>query len=152
MSFIQMSGSFSNVQERKPVPRGTYDLVIKNAEAYQSAESKKNSIKVTIGIEGHDEAAAVLHYVSLPGEGDDADKVSTKMLMIKRFLEAFSIPYEDDGFAIEDFFGARASCELTLTDPDDDANGNTYNRLNLPRLEDDATTSVASPASKAKKS
>src|SRR5690606_6161340 len=122
--------SFSNVQEKRPVPKGVYELRVENAENHISNESKKPSVKVTLLIEGNPEAPKVIHYLPLPNQDDDADKVSNKMIMIKRFLECFGITYEDNGFNLEDFFGAAGQCELGLTDPDDPgANGNVYNRL-----------------------
>jgi hypothetical protein len=139
MSFIQMTGSFSSVQEKQPVPDGTYDLVIESAEAGNSKSSGKPQIHVVLGIEGHDDAPKVQHYISLPAQDDTPDKLGTKMLMLKRFLEAFGIPYEDTGFAVEDFFGAKGSARLTLTSPDDEgSNGIVYNRLQLPRLADES--------------
>jgi hypothetical protein len=145
---ISMGQSFSAVQEKRPVPGGTYNLTIENAEEHVSKESGKPSIKVTIGIEGHDDAPKVLHYASLPAEGDEPEKITNKMLMLKRFLVAFSIPYEDTGFNIEDFFGAKASAPLTLTDPSEDPNGNIYNRLNLPRLADEGVSKSGGGAKK----
>ena len=149
MSFIQMDSSFSNVKEKQPVPKGTYDLLIENAVEHTSKESGKPSIKCTIAIEGHPEASKVTHYVPLPNDEDDAAKTANKMIMIKRFLVAFGIPFEDNGFNVEDFFGARGQAELQLTSPDEDPNGNIYNRLNLPRLADeDSSGAKAAKASK----
>lgn len=133
-----MNTSFGNVQEKQPVPAATYDVMIDNAEQHVSRESQKPSIKVTVSIEGEPDAPKISHYIPLPNQDDDEQKTSNKMIGIKRFLVAFGIPFEDNGFNIEDFFGARATVPLTLTDPDEPgANGNVYNRLNLPRLPDE---------------
>lgn len=150
MSFIQMSGSFSDVKEKQPVPEGTYNLTIANAEAGES-RNHKPQIAVRLDIEGHeDEAPQVQHYISLPAGDDDSAKVETKMLMLKRFLETFGIPYEDTGFAVEDFFGAKATCKLTLTSPDDEgSNGVIYNRLQVPRLADEGKPALKAVGKKA---
>jgi Protein of unknown function (DUF669) len=123
--------NLSEVQESRPVPNGRYDLVIASAEEAKS-KAGADQIKVSLGIEGHETAPNVSHYISLPGNGDEPQKANFKMLLLKRFLHAFSIPYDNTGFDIETFAGATAKCDLTLSEPDD--SGNIYNRLQLPRL------------------
>lgn len=150
MTMITFGDSFSNVQEKRPVPKGTYDLTIESADTHVSKESGKPSLKVVTVIEGHDDSPKITAYYGLPHDEDDADKTANKMRQIKRLLVTFSVPYEDTGFSVEDFFGAKASCELGLTDPDDDQNGNVYNRIILPRLPDES--SVLSKSAGTKKS
>lgn len=135
MTFLTFGKSFSEVNERKPVPRGVYHLIVEDVADHKSKEGN-DSLKVTILIDGHETASKVIEYLSLPMEKDDPDKVYNKMLRIKRFLTTFNVPHEDTGFNQEDLFGAQADCELVMTDPDDDPNGNVYNKVNLPRLED----------------
>lgn len=123
--------NLSDVQESRPVPNGRYDLVIASAE---EAKTKKGAdqIKVSLGIQGADTAPNVTHFISLPNGEDDAQKANFKMLLLKRFLHAFRIPYDSDGFNVDDFAGSTASCDLMLSEPDE--SGNIYNRLQLPRL------------------
>jgi hypothetical protein len=124
--------NLSDIQESRPVPNGRYDLVIASADEEKSKSSGKDQIKISLGIQGYDKAPNVTHFISLPGGDDDSQKSNFKMLMLKRFLHAFRIPFDSDGFDVQDFLGATASCDLTLSEPDD--NGNIYNRLQLPRL------------------
>ena len=123
--------NLNDVQESRPVPAGRYNLVVATAE---EAVSQKGApqIKVSIGIEGHETAPNVSHYISLPGDGDEPSKATFKALLLKRFLVAFKIPFGPDGFDVQDFPGASCSADLTLSEPDD--SGNIYNRLQLPRL------------------
>lgn len=123
--------NLSDIQESRPVSNGRYDLIIATAEEGKS-KNGADQLKVSIGIQGEDKAPNLTHFISLPGGGDDAQKANFKMLLLKRFLHAFKIPYDSDGFNVEDFVGSTASCDLTLSEPDD--SGNIYNRLQLPRL------------------
>ena len=121
--------NLNEVQESRPVPNGRYNVVIASAEENKS-KAGNDQIVVSLGIEGHADAPNVSHWISIPGAGDE--KAAFKLLMMKRFLNAFKIPYDDSGFDVQDFVGATASLDLTLSEPDD--NGNTYNRLQLPKL------------------
>lgn len=123
--------NLNEVQESKPVSAGRYDLTIASAEEWKSQKGAPQ-IKVSIGINGHDEAPNVTHFISLPAEGDDPQKAQFKALFLKRFLSLFKIPFNGNGFSLDDFPGATATAELTLSEPDD--SGSVYNRLQLPRL------------------
>lgn len=127
------------IKEQKPVPGGAkYDVVITSCESGKS-KSGKPQLVCSLGIEGHEDAPNVRHYVSLPGDGDDASKVGFKLLFLKRFLSAFGVTTGKDGFDTDELAseltGARANVELGLSEPDD--NGNVYNNLILPKLKDE---------------
>jgi hypothetical protein len=129
--FINMN--LSNTAEPKPVVPGRYQLTIADAK-YREA---KGDIQVSIGIDGHDEAPNISHFMSLPKADDDAQKSNFKQLMVKRFLTQFGIPYSDtEGFEVTDFAGSTATAQLTLSEPDD--SGAVYNRLNLDKLPNEA--------------
>lgn len=133
--FIQMD--VGGVVEPKPVPPARYDLVITSAEFRPPKTPDKGPmIQVNIGIEGHETAPNVTHWLSLPKPDDDAEKQFFKKLMMKRFLTQFHVPYnEGEGFNVEDFSGCRANVELGLSSPDDSKDGKTvYNRLVLDKL------------------
>lgn len=133
---VSIPVSLADVKEPRPVPAGKYDLTIASCEDAKSKAGKPQLI-VSIGIDGHDDAPNVTHYVSLPSSGDE--KNEAKALFLTRFLEAFNISHEDMEFDTDDFAGATARLELTLGEPDD--NGNVYNRLNLPKLKDNTGSS-----------
>ena len=141
--------NLDDIQESKPVAAGRYGLTIASAE---EAVSQKGlpQIKVSIGIDGHDDAPNVTHYVSLPSAQDEPDKAKAKGLFLKRFLVAFNIPHSANGFDVNSFPGATADLELSLSEPDD--SGNVYNRLQLPRLKTEgagsASKAVAKPPKK----
>ena len=139
---MKLAIDLNDVHEAKPVPNGRYSLTIATAEETVSQKGAPQ-IKCYLGIDGHDDAPNVSHYISLPSPNDDADKAKYKALFLKRFLQLFKIPHTSEGFEIEDFFGATADAELTLSEPDD--SGNVYNRLQLPRLADSDAGSKSTP-------
>lgn len=130
MSFIPVD--VTGTTEPKAVTNGKYSLSISSAEETLSKEKKKPMILVFINIDGHPDAPNVRHNMSLPADGDEPKSREFKMLLLKRFLTLFRIPYDGNGFNIEDFIGATAEAELKLTEVDE--KGNQYNELMLPRM------------------
>jgi len=127
--------NLKDIHEPKPVPGGKrYALTISEA----TFREEKNDIRISIGIDDHLDSPNVSHFCSLPKAEDDEGKAAFKARMLKRFLVAFNIPHDEDGFEVEDFPGATAELELGLSDPDE--NGNVYNRVKLPRLSDEEAT------------
>lgn len=126
--------NLNDVAESKPVPAGRYGLTIASAEAMKSQKGA-DMLKVSIGIDGHDTAPNISHFISFPSGDDDAGKANFKALMCKRFLVAFGIPGDAEGFDTDDFPGSTADLELGLSEPND--TGDVYNRLVLPKLKDE---------------
>lgn len=121
MPFIDMGKEFKDAKETPLAPEGEYDLLCKAVDH----NTTKHYVQVTIGIEGED-YKDFNHFVNLANpERDavtDADKgrepgttTRNKMLFVKRFLEAFSVPYEAKGFDPNDIPGASARLGLTQT-------------------------------------
>jgi hypothetical protein len=135
---ISLNTNLAEIKESRPVPAGKYGLTIASVEEGKS-KSGLPQLKVSIGIDGHDDAPNVSHYISLPSAGDE--KSAAKALFLARFLALFNIGYDADGFDTDDLPGATATGELTLSEPDD--NGNVYNRLNPPRLKDEPSAQGA---------
>lgn len=135
----------SGVTEPKAVPGGRYDLSVSSAEEGLSKEKRKPMITVYLNIDGHTDAPNVRHSISLPAPEDEAKTKAFKMLLLKRFLTLFGIPYDSNGFNLEDFIGATATAELKLGEVDD--NGNQYNELVMPKMasEPRAVQQVARP-------
>lgn len=154
MSYIAVN--FDEVVEPKAAPSGKYNLQITRAEVAKTGEKSKNPgspiLKLNIGFVDHDEFNGMQHYMSLPNENDEPKSANFKVLMLKRFLEAFKIPYDRQGIDPEkvamDATGATANMEVKQDEPDDV--GNVYNRLVIPRLagEPDNRPGAASPPNK----
>lgn len=138
--------NLNEVQESRPVPNGKYHLVVASAEEKKSQKGAP-MIVVSLGIEGHDDAPNVTHFISLP-DGSDPSKDNFKALMLKRFLHTFNIPFDSDGFDVETFPGSTGTAELTLSEPDDA--GNVYNRLQLPKLPSEGNEGVLKKSTAAK--
>jgi hypothetical protein len=131
MSFIAVN--LTEAVESRPVPAGRYDVTINSIpEETLTKEKKIPQLVVTLDILGHDNAPQVRHYMSIPQQDDEPKKFSFKVLLLRRFCEAFGIPFDAEGFNLDDFVGATATVELQLSEPD--GNGNVYNRLVVPPM------------------
>lgn len=136
---------FDNVVESKPLPKGRYPVQITAGEVKETGPNSKNPgrpiLQFTVGFTGPSKeeqvAPTVRHYVSIPHPDDDPKAFEFKLLMLKRFLVTFNIPFDnrfDPEAAAFGAIGATAELEVDLTEPND--NGDVYNRLVLPRLRD----------------
>lgn len=130
--------NLADVHEPQPVPAGQkYKLTI--AEAIHRED--KSDIEVSIGIDDHLDAPNIRHYVNLPKPEDDERKVMYKKLFLSRFLYWFNIPHDGDAFDTDDFAGATAELDLSLSEPNE--NGDVYNRLMLPKVPMEGTEVAA---------
>lgn len=131
MSFVSVN--VEEVKEPAPVEEGNYDLVCSNAEEKESKSSGKPMIACTIEIMEHPDAPTIFMFLPLPAEGDEPKARNFKLLQLKRFLTAFDIPFDSDGFNVEDFNGATATqCRVKLSEPDDE--GRVRNEVVLPSI------------------
>lgn len=131
MSFVDLGTEFGDAQESEVVPEGRYNLTARDIEYTNTSE--KHNIRVIVV---HDDApienaAPIFHYLALPKKGDDDEKRKVKMLMTKRFLHWFNVPYEGNGFDMNDIPGASASM---MPVGQDTYEGRTKNTLELPPI------------------
>ena len=134
MPFISVA--LQDAKEPEAVPEGEYDLRIMKHEDGESKKSGNPMTTIFIKIEdaAHPNAALVRHWLVPPTNETPADQRQMRLLDIKRFLTAFNIPMEGEGFNSDDLDGATARC--MLTQDEDEESGNVYNRLKLPRLKE----------------
>lgn len=149
MPFIPVN--LNEAKEPRPVGLGKYPLTIIACEEAKS-KNQKDQYVVTLGIDGHDDAPPVKHYVSLPMVGDEATAATYKALLLKRFTDLFGVKVGNEGFdttqlAME-LVGRHATVELTM-ETEKDAEGNekenarVFNRLQVPRLKDEGNSGAA---------
>lgn len=126
MSFIQLTG-INDVKELAAASEGRYSVVITQVDMHEKED--KSSIRVVLEIEdGANKYASIFHYIGLP-DGKDGAKDQTKLLMAKRFMTQFHIPFED-GVDLEAFVGNRADCNLGV----EEYQGQIKNVLKIDRL------------------
>lgn len=129
MSFIDLPiENIDEIQEDQPVPEGEYSLVITDAKERTDEAGNLKGLLVICEIEGHDNAANVLHNISLPTAADDPTKVTNKLKFIKRFVQLFKIPTQGGKLNLADFPGKRAKAFLNQ----EEYNGTVSNRIKLP--------------------
>lgn len=129
MSFITVA--IGEAVEKEAMPEGPYNLVVTEAVPYKNDNSGKDSIKCSIGFADHPEAKNIMHFIALPHESDDAEKMNNKLLSLKKFLEKFNVPFEESGFNVEDINGATAYVFVDVeNDPEyGNQNGITYKKV-----------------------
>lgn len=115
MTFLALTG-LNDVRPPEVHSEGRAPLCIVDAKLME--KDGKTNIRTILEIEEpHPEPgrswATVFHYVSMPNETDDADKVQTKLRMAKQFFLQFSIPF-DNGVEVESMVGCRADGNLTV--------------------------------------
>ena len=131
MSFIELAG-IDEVTEKKTVAEGSYDLVVTaNPNAKKNENSGKLNMLVVIAIEGHPEAANILHNLALPMGDDEPEAKKFKLLQIKRFCYHFGIQLDGAKINTEAFAGARGK-QIPLVK--EDYQGVVSNKLKLPPL------------------
>lgn len=137
MAFIKVDG-LGDTQEAKAAPEGEYDLrVIKvsEKEGTDKEGNEKTSLLVSLIIEDQDvDAPPFTHFLTYPYPGGAYNDMN--MREIARFIKAFDIPSEDDGFDPDDFVGATGKCMVgQRTIEGGDYDGQVVNTLRLPRLD-----------------
>lgn len=141
MTFIPVN--FDDAVEPQPVAAGRYNVQIVYAEVAQSGPNSKvpgtPQFKVSIGFIDDTNAPNIIQFISLPNEVDEPKSANFKVLLLKRFLTLFKVPYDTNGIETEkmamDMVGATANAEVQLAEPDD--KGNVYNRLVVPRMQNE---------------
>lgn len=148
MAFLAIN--LDETVEQKAAPKGSYELQITSAQNTETGENSKHPgapmIKVTLGFTDLEvNAPVVTHYITLPYEGDENG--SFKLLMLKRFMAVFAIPYNQEGIDTEslafDMIGRTATLEVDLTEPNE--NGDVFNRIRVPRLRDEVVGGRGKP-------
>ena len=142
--------NFDEAIEPQPLPKGKYPVQITAAENKVTGPNSKNPgspmIVVTAGFTGpspeEQNAPTVRHYVSLPSEQDEPKSAQFKVLLMKRFLHHFGIPYQNGDLDTEqlcfDMVGREAVTEVNLSEPND--TGDVYNGLVIPRIPNEPVT------------
>ena len=130
MSFIELAG-IDDVTEKKTVAEGVYDLVVTaNPQAKKNENSGKYNLLVVLAIEGHPEAANIMHNLALPGTDDEVETKNFKLLQIKRFCHHFGISLKG-GMNTETFAGSMGK---NIPVVKDEYQGTISNKLKLPPL------------------
>ena len=152
MTFIAVN--LDEAQEAKPAAIGRYNLTVTACEDTVSGEKSKRPgsplFKVNLGFVDEPNTPNILLFLSLPHEDDAPSASQFKMLMLRRFLEQFNVPYSVEGIDTErmanDILGATANCEVGLSVPND--NGDVYNNVILPKLRSEEAGRGVPPARK----
>ena len=131
MSFIDLPiDDMEHIVEDQPVPEGEYTLVVSDCKERNNESGELKGLLVICEIEGQTNAANVLHNISLPLPGDEAEKISNKLKFLKRFMQLFGIAAKGNQLNPQDFLGKRAKAFLTQ----EEYQGAVSNRIKLPPI------------------
>lgn len=134
MPFIKTP--LKDAAESQTVPDGLYELLCGEATIHHNERSGKDSVMIPIAITDPPDDVSnpsdIMHFLPLLREDDSEKGRAFKLVLQARFLVAFNIPFEDNGFDTDDISGAGGKVAVT-TDTDD--NDVPRNVLNLPELE-----------------
>lgn len=130
MTFINTNLG-DDVQEADIAPEGEYTLRIVKAEAKESKIGNP-MIETMITIEGGENYAPINHYLNLPYEGNQWNDLFS--LSNKRFLVAFGIAFNDDGFDVEDFAGSVGTMKVVQEQGEGEYADRTNNAIKPPSL------------------
>lgn len=130
MSFINLN--ITKTDEPRAMSEGHYELEILGIPSTNPSKAGKPMITCKLGFRDHPEALPFYHRIVLPDGEDEPRTAEFKSLMLRRFLEQFSIPYNETGFNVEDFNGAHARGFVALGEPDN--SGTRWNELRVDRM------------------
>lgn len=133
MSFLPEN--LDDVQEPKAAPAGNYLLQVTACEPRKSGENSKHPgapmFMVTLGFVEEPNVPTIRHFISLPYEDDE--NAAFKLLMLKRFLTLFNVPYTSDEEQLRfSILGAQANVAVGLSEPNE--NGDVYNNIQIPKM------------------
>jgi len=129
--------NLDDVEEAKPAPLGTYELQIVRCEEKETGPNSANPGKPIFHIhlaftDLELNAPAVRHYLTLPYEGDENG--AFKLLMLKRFLALFNVPYSSDTSTLAmNMIGQTAMVDVSLGDPREEG-GDIFNEIRVPKI------------------
>jgi hypothetical protein len=134
MPFI--NAKLNEAQESIVVPEGEYDLRNHSAEIKDSKKGAPMVVVLTV-VESAEfpNAQPITTYMSLPQDDDEPKAAAFKLLQLRRFCEAFEIPFEDNGFNTDDIAGTTATLMLKQeTYEEEGKEPFVSNKIILPRL------------------
>lgn len=114
MSFIDLGMDPNDIDQL--VPEGSYELVVADVKEKKDDNGNLTGLLVIHEIQGHPEAANVLHNISLPTPNDDPEKQLNKIRFMKRYLNQFNISAAGGRLDVAQFMGKRATCFLIIED------------------------------------
>lgn len=139
MGFVSVD--LEGVKEPEVVPDGKYKLRIVKVEDTTSKKGNEMTVfYIRIEDDQYPEAQIIRHWMIYPNEDMEKDQRTMRLRDIKRFLKCFGVE-GDKGFDTEDLMGQEGECYVYQEEGEND--GNIYNRLQLPRLDQNERRRVA---------
>ena len=110
MGFIDLPLGDTKIPE--PLSEGMYDLRIVAADPVVKEAKGRTDIQIRMEVIGEPDAEAIFEHLIGMVANEDNESRNFKLRRILGFLEAFHIPYEGNGFNLEDLPGAEGHVKV----------------------------------------
>lgn len=109
MARVQFKG-IADQQEPESLPDDTYELrIIKANHGPGKTDPTKLRTEVILDCPAQPDSQGIFFYIGDENPDGDPKSESFKRLNAARFMTLFGIPFDNDGFDLEDFLGKTAS-------------------------------------------
>ncbi|MCW4026076.1 MAG: hypothetical protein NWE76_01165 [Candidatus Bathyarchaeota archaeon] len=107
MTFMNLSG-LGDAKEPEIIPECRTHLRVTQVFPYKKEETGRDIIRLAHRVEDDrfDNPAGIFHYLNMPLESDTENTKQLMLLGVRRYLEMAGIPFEGNGFNVEDLNGA----------------------------------------------
>lgn len=116
MSIIKLGG-INEITEAVLPPEDAYFLLCTKVDEHKTEKGLSYRLIFECEDVGDENYASLFDYMSIPGEGDDKEKIEFKLLLIKRRLMALGLgdALADESFDPAEMVGARTSDKVPVT-------------------------------------
>ena len=119
--------NFGAVKEQETVPEGIYSFEVVSCRAQKTKAGNRNMIQAVLNITNPPKdilfPAPVIEFFVLPNQDDYRENRAMAEDWVRRllrFLTCAGIPYNEEGFDVEEAQGATGTCGFALRMGDDD--------------------------------
>lgn len=111
MPFVEVP--VEDAKEAEIVPEGEYEVRCDGIIERRNKDNTRDMLIVPIAIVDAPKGvnpATIFHQIALPNAEDEPKSREFMLLLLRRFLELFKVPYEGAGFNTDDIPGSTAKC------------------------------------------
>lgn len=115
MPFIEVP--VGDAKEPETVPEAIYELRIEGATEKRNKDNTRDLLVANIAVMNPPDGitpSMIFHQIALPNEDDEPKSRDFMLLLLRRFLAVFDVPYESSGFNTDDLPGSSGKCPVGL--------------------------------------
>ena len=137
MGFIDNARGGKTIREPQVAEEGIYTLTVNKVEKVKSkSDPTRHNLRFLISVKGRPDIKNIFHYCAIPDiDRDDPEKFEVKMLMLKRTLVHFEIPFDEDTFDFEESDAKGSTFESGISI--EAYEGRRSNKVDIPALDEE---------------